>query len=63
MQTWIARASDHTATSVVWIFSSFEAVTLTFEGGRLWVALAEAFGKMHKDPLSLLRLSHEWKSL
>lgn len=39
------------------------AATLTFEGGRLWVALAEASGKMHKDPLSLLRLSHEWKSL
>lgn len=63
MKALIARAFDSTATSAVWIFSSFEAVTLTFEGGRLWVALAEASGKMYKDPLSLLRLSHEWKSL
>lgn len=33
-------------------------MTLTFKGGRLWVAVAEASGEMYKDPLSLLGLSH-----
>lgn len=37
--------------------------TLTFKGGCLWVAVAEASREMHQDPLSLLGLSHQWKSL
>lgn len=37
--------------------------TLTFKGGCLWVAVAEASGEMYEDPLSLLGLSHQWKGL
>lgn len=41
----------------------FAAVTLTFKGGDLWVAVAETSGEMCEDPLSFLRFSHQWKSL
>ncbi len=36
---------------------------LTFKGGCLWVAVAVASGEMYEHPLSLLGLSHQWKSL
>lgn len=38
-------------------------MALTFRGGCLWVAVAEASGKMYEDPFSLLGLSHQWKGL
>lgn len=38
-------------------------MALTFRGGCLRVALAEAPGEMYEDPLSLLGLSHQRKGL
>lgn len=40
------------------IIASTSATTLTFKGGRLWIAVAEASGEMNEDPLSLLGLPH-----
>lgn len=47
----------------VFIMTIIILTTLTFRGGSLWVAVAEASGEMDQDPLPLLGLTHQWKSL
>lgn len=42
----------------IFIITIITLTALTFRGGCLWVAVAEASGEMNKNPLSLLGLSH-----